>query len=94
MSKFAEANTDVVVLVGEDGSEHEYLVMDIVEFEGRDYALLVSSEEDLEGEDQLEELLVLRFKDDSDELIFIEDTDEFQRLQDYLDQLNQSSNHI
>lgn len=80
-----EAREDIVTLVDEDGKEHEFTVVDIIEVDNKEYALLTPMEGD-EGADD-EEVLVLRFEEDS--LVMIEDETEFNKVVQYLEELGE-----
>lgn len=80
-----EAREDIVTLVDEDGKEHEFAVVDIIEVDSKEYALLMPTEGE-EGEDD-EEVLVLRFEEDS--LVMIEDEAEFNKVVQYLEELGE-----
>lgn len=80
-----EAREDIVTLVDEDGKEHEFTVVDIIEVDNKEYALLMPSEGEEGAED--EEVLVLRFEEDS--LVMIEDEAEFNKVVQYLEELGE-----
>lgn len=80
-----EAREDIVTLVDEDGKEHEFTVVDIIEVDNKEYALLTPMEGE-EGADD-EEVLVLRFEEDS--LVMIEDEAEFNKVVQYLEELGE-----
>lgn len=83
-----EAKEDIVTLVDEDGNEHEFAVVDIIEVDEKEYALLMPADGEGEGEDEeAEDVLVLRFEDDS--LVMIEDEAEFNRVVQYLEELGE-----
>lgn len=75
-----EAREDLVTLVDEEGKEHLFAIVDITEFEGKDYALLMvhHDKEPEQCTDEDHEVLILAFEDDS--LVMIEDEDEFNRV--------------
>jgi putative Holliday junction resolvase len=79
-----EAREDIVTLVDEDGKEHEFAVVDIIEVDNKEYALLMPTDE--EGAED-EEVLVLRFEEDS--LVMIEDEAEFNKVVQYLEELGE-----
>ncbi|MBO9539616.1 DUF1292 domain-containing protein [bacterium] len=81
-----EAKEDIVTLVDEDGNEHEFAVIDIIEVDEKEYALLLPAESEGDAEDS-EDVLVLRFEDDS--LVMIEDENEFNRVVQYLEELGE-----
>lgn len=75
---------DVVTLVDEEGKHHDFQVVDIIEVDGKEYALLLPAESEDPEED---EVLVLRFEEDRFEMI--EDEAEFQRVVKVLEELNE-----
>lgn len=82
-----EAKEDIVTLVDEDGNEHEFAVVDIIEVDDKEYALLMPAESEGEDDEDAEDVLVLRFEDDS--LVMIEDEAEFNRVVKYLEELGE-----
>ncbi len=82
-----EAKEDIVTLVDEDGNEHEFAVVDIIEVDDKEYALLMPAEGEAEGDEDSEDVLVLRFEDDS--LVMIEDEAEFNKVVKYLEELGE-----
>lgn len=76
---------NLITLQDEEGNEHEFAVVDIIEVDGREYALLMPNEpEDQESDDSV---LVLRFEDDT--LVMIEDEEEFNRVVAYLEEMGE-----
>jgi uncharacterized protein YrzB (UPF0473 family) len=78
------AGEDIVTLVDEEGKNHDFQVVDIIEVDGKEYALLLPAES--EDPDQ-DEVLVLRFEEDR--FGMIEDEAEFQRVVQVLEELNE-----
>lgn len=76
---------NLVELSDEEGNITNCEVYDIVEFEGKTYAMLLPIEE---TEDD-PELIVLEYVEEGDEATFvsIEDEDEFNRVCDYIESL-------
>lgn len=70
-----ELDNEVITLVDEDGTSHDFQIVDVLEVEGKEYALLLPDGETDEEED---EVLVLRIEEDRMELI--EDEAEFQKV--------------
>ena len=69
---------DLVVLTDENGEEHEFELVDVFEVDGKEYAVLASTEEE---ED--EEAIVLRVEKDAegnDQLVDIDDDDEWEKV--------------
>lgn len=64
---------DVIQLLDEDGVEHEFSVVDVLEVDDRRYAIL----QPLSGEES-DTAVILRMEDDT--LVTIEDDAEFERV--------------
>ncbi len=82
----AEEN-DIIEITDEDGNVIKCELYDIVEVEGKQYAVLAE-----EGADEEEtELVLMRMFEngDSDEVFFetIDDDDEFEKVQEYIESL-------
>ncbi|MOA44723.1 hypothetical protein D3C78_1670430 [compost metagenome] len=75
---------DIVTLVDEEGKSHDFQVVDVIEVEGKEYALLLPA--DSEDPEQ-EEVLVLRIEEDRFEMI--EDEAEFQKVVKVLEELSE-----
>ena len=82
----AEEELNLVELSDEDGNVTSCEIYDIVEFEGKTYAMLLPVE-DANNEDP--ELIVLEYIEEDEEGTFvsIEDEDEFNRVCDYIESL-------
>ncbi len=84
-----EENNNIIEVTDEDGSIIKCELYDIIEFEEKQYALLV--EVDSENSEEEPELVLMRLIEngDSDEVFFetIEDDDEFERVQAYIESL-------
>ena len=82
----ADEELNLVELADEEGNVTTCEIYDIVEFEGKTYALLLPQEEENEEEP---ELIVLEYVEENDEGAFvsIEDEDEFNRVCDYIESL-------
>ena len=82
----SEEEMNLVELADEEGNITNCEIYDIVEFEGKTYAMLLP----LEGEEEEDpELIVLEYVEEGDEASFvsIEDEDEFNRVCDYIESL-------
>lgn len=79
-----EEKEDVITLIDEQGAEHTFTALDIIEVDGKEYALLLPADSENPEE---EEVLVLRFEEDN--LVMIEDEAEFQRVVQYLEELSE-----
>lgn len=82
----AEEELNLVELSDEEGNITKCEVYDIVEFEGKTYAMLMPVEDESEEEP---ELIVLEYVEEGEECTFvsIEDEDEFNRVCDYIESL-------
>jgi len=73
-----------IVLVDEDGAEHTFIMLDAIEVEGGQYAILQPSLDELD-DDEEPEAIILKFEtDDKGEevLVDIEDDDEWEKVAD------------
>lgn len=83
----AEVNDDQIIeTVTEDGEVVQFKLFDIVEFEEKEYALLLPLEDE-DNEDA--ELVLMQLTKDDDDYIFetIEDDNEFDRVSEYIESL-------
>lgn len=78
-----------VELCDEEGNVTKCEVYDIVDFEGKTYAMLLPLEEDNEEDP---ELIVLEYLEEGEECYFqnIDDEEEFERVCDYIESLADS----
>jgi uncharacterized protein YrzB (UPF0473 family) len=65
---------DVIKLLDEEGAEHEFSVVDVLEVDHRRYAIL----QPLEGAEEPDTAVIFRMEDDT--LVTIEDDEEFERV--------------
>lgn len=84
MDQEMDTAEDIVTLVDEEGKNHDFQVVDIIEVEDREYALLLPADSD---DPEQDEVLVLRFEEDRFEMI--EDEAEFQKVVKVLEELNE-----
>ena len=82
----ADEEQNVVEIMDEEGVATQCEVYDIVEFEGKSYALLLPLDEDEEDA----ELIVLEYIEEGDECYFqsIEDEEEFDKVCEYIQSLD------
>jgi len=86
----SEENANVITLVDEDGQEHRFDLLNVVELDEHRYAVMIPAGTTFENDDDEEEAVIFRIETDADGeevLVDIEDDDEFARVCDYLDQL-------
>ena len=81
----ADEELNLVELTDEEGNVTSCEIYDIVEFEGKTYAMLLPVEESEEDP----ELIVLEYVEEGEDGTFvsIEDEDEFNRVCDYIESL-------
>ncbi|WP_031515618.1 DUF1292 domain-containing protein [Desulfofalx alkaliphila] len=75
---------EVITLVDEEGQEHDFTVVDILEINGSEYAILLPAKE------ETDEAVILKFakdEDDNDILIDLEDDEEWEMVADAWEQL-------
>lgn len=78
---------NIVETVDEDGNVINFKLFDIIEFENKEYALLLP----VESEEDEDELVIMRLVKDEEEYSFetIDDDDEFDRVSEYLEELGE-----
>ncbi|AQS60497.1 DUF1292 domain-containing protein [Desulforamulus ferrireducens] len=70
---------EVITLIDEDGAEHDFTVIDVIEVEGSEYAIL------LPVADDSDEAVILKFANDEDGneiLVDIESDEEWEKVAD------------
>jgi len=76
--------TETIVLVDEDGVEHSFMMLDVIEVDGNEYAILQPMDDELD-EDEEPEAVILKYETDEDGeevLTDIEDDEEWERVAD------------
>ncbi len=98
-SQNGNSHTDespIIFTTDEDGVEHRFQMIDMIEVEGQVYGLLLylgekeAAGESAEAEDGYdEEVVVMRIIEEDGEQVFeaIEDEDEFEKVLNYVEQL-------
>jgi len=74
---------DEVVLVDEDGVEHTFVMLDVIEVDGAEYAILQPVEESQDEEEQ--EAIILKIETDEkgeEVLVDIENDEEWEKVAD------------
>lgn len=81
----ADEEQNIVEIMDEEGVATQCEVYDVVEFEGKSYALLLPLDED----DEEAELIVLEYIEEGDECYFqsIDDEKEFDKVCEYIQSL-------
>jgi len=82
---------EIITLTDEDGQEHQFAILDVIEVDNKEYAILIPTDEaEAENED---EAVILRLEtDESGEevLVDIEDDEEWQRVAQVWEELVES----
>jgi putative Holliday junction resolvase len=80
-----EHDEEVIVLTDEEGSEHEFTIVQVMKVDEKDYAILLP----LKGEEESEEAVILRVDQENGEdvLVEIEDEAEFERVAEAWEEL-------
>ena len=94
MSKEEENQAEedqIIETVDEEGNLIKFELFDIIDFEKQEYALLLPVEKS-EDEDE-DEIVLMRLKKDGEDYLFeaIEDDDEFDRVSEYIDKLDEDA---
>lgn len=78
----------IIETVDENGNNIKFQLFDIIEFEDKEYALLISADANEEDE---EEIIIMRLLQEGDEYTFetIEDDEEFERVSEYLENIDE-----
>ena len=92
MSKNEEREEQLIETIDDEGNVINFELIDIVEMDGQEYGLLLPRGEDGKENDDSEdgEVVLMRLTKEGEEYIFemIEDDEEFNRVVDYIDSLD------
>ena len=82
-----EDKDNLVETVDEDGNVINFRLFDIIEFENKEYALLLPAE----GDEEEDEIVIMRLVKEDEEYSFetIDDDDEFDKVSAYLEELGE-----
>lgn len=83
-----EMEEQLIETIDEEGNIINFELIDIVEFEGKEYGLLLPKENDDSEEEK--EVVLMRLTKEGEEYVFemIEDDEEFNKVADYIDSLD------
>jgi uncharacterized protein YrzB (UPF0473 family) len=86
--KDVQEEKQFIETVDEDGNIVNFELFDIVEFEEKEYALLLPAES--KEEDEYDELVLMKLTKDGEEYLFeaIEDDEEFDKVAEYIENLD------
>ena len=79
-----DPESDEVILVDENGQEHSFVMLDVIEVDQCEYAILQPVDEDLEDDEEPEAIILKIETDENGEEILtdIEDDDEWEKVAD------------
>lgn len=82
----AEELDNTIEIIDDDGKTIKCELYDIVEFDGKQYAVLAEKD----SEDEEPELVLMRYTEEGEESYFetIDDDDEFERVSEYIENLD------
>lgn len=82
----AEELDNTIEIIDDDGTTIKCELYDIVEFDGKQYAVLAEKD----SEDKEPELVLMRYTEEGEESYFetIDDDDEFERVSEYIENLD------
>ena len=88
MTDFEDFEQEIIELIDEDGEACQFQLIDIIEFEGKEYGLLLpvdDEDETLIDNDEEKEVILMRLNKLMNEYIFetIDSDEEFQKVSDY-----------
>lgn len=84
----ADMNEDQIIeTVTEDGEVVQFRLFDIIEFEEKEYALLLPVEDNY---DEDSEIVLMRLTKEDDDYLFetIDDDEEFERVSEYIESID------
>ena len=84
-----EENENLIEITDDDGTVIKCELYDIVEFENKQYALLLEAD----SEDEEPEVVLMRYTEEGEESYFetIEDDEEFEKVSEYIESLDTTS---
>ena len=85
MSKVNEDN--IIETIDEDGEVIKFELFDVIEFEEKEYALLLPVDVEVDEDSDESEMVLMRLVKDGEDYSFetIDDEEEFERVSDYLE---------
>lgn len=81
-----EVENNIIEITDEEGNSTECELCDIIEFEGNQYAILLEADADIDEA----EMVLMKYYEEDGESIFetIEDDDEFEKVSQYVENLD------
>ena len=94
MTDFEDFEQQIIELIDEDGEPCQFELIDIVEFEGKEYGLLIpvdDEDETLIDNDEEREVILMRLNKIMNEYVFeaIDSDEEFQKVGEYINSFDE-----
>lgn len=94
MTDFEDFEEQIIELIDEDGETLQFELIDIIEFEGREYGLLLpidDEDETLVDNDEEKEVILMRLNKIMNEYVFeaIDSDEEFQKVGEYINSFDE-----
>lgn len=90
MTNHEETEEQLIETIDEEGNVINFELIDIIEMDGQEYGLLLPKDDEESEEDK--EVVLMRLTKEGEEYVFemIEDDEEFNKVVDYIDTLEDS----
>ncbi len=91
-----EIEEQLIETIDEDGNIINFELIDIIEMDGKEYGLLLPKEDENDDSDEEKEVVLMRLTKEGEEYVFemIEDDNEFNKVVDYIDSLEDIGEEI
>lgn len=94
MTDFEDFDQQIIELIDEDGIAYQFELIDIVEFEGKEYGLLIPyNDEDnvLIDNDEEKEVILMKLNKIMNEYVFeaIDSDEEFEKVSEYINNFSE-----
>lgn len=81
-NKMEEIHDELITLVDEEGQEHQFMVLDVIMVNEHKYAIMIpalteAEAEEINEDEEETEAVIFRFDADEENLILVEDEEEF-----------------
>ena len=90
MTNYEETEEQLIETIDEEGNVINFELIDIIEMDGQEYGLLLPKDDEESEEEK--EVVLMRLTKEGEEYVFemIEDDEEFNKVVDYIDTLEDS----
>lgn len=85
-----EDENQIIETTDEEGNVFKFELYDVIDFEDKEYALLVPVEDEESSDSDENEMVIMRLTQEGDEYSFetIDDEDEFDNVKKYIEAMN------